>query len=72
MDVAQSLIFITSYYFKFLVINDSVFKLMMVTESGIRLKNTLAVIYTKILHYSFVLTIYEKFKTVFVTYLVET
>ena len=39
MDVAQSLIFITSYYFKFLVINDSVFKLMMVTECGIRLKN---------------------------------
>ena len=58
------LIFITSYYiyFKLLIILLMIL-LMMLIESGILLKNH--VIYAKILHCSFIPTIYENFKSVF-------
>ena len=62
MDVAQSLIFITSYY------NDSTFKIMMLIESDILLKNYAGCnlcMYTKILHYNLIPTIYENFKSIF-------
>ena len=45
------------YYFilyLFLVINDSIFNLMMLIESRALLKTMLVVIYTKILHHSFI------------------
>ena len=54
----------------FQVINNSIFNLIMLIESGILLKNhVLVVIYAKILHYSFILTIYENFKSLFFFYL---
>ena len=39
MDVEQNLIFVTLYLYLLLVINDSIFKIKMLTESGILLKN---------------------------------
>ena len=47
------------------VINDYILNLIMLIESGIALKAMLVLIYARILHHSFVPTIYENFKPVF-------
>ena len=52
-------------FYLFEAINDSIFKLMMLTERDILLKNMLVVILSKISHHSFIPTLYKNFKSVF-------
>ena len=65
MDVAQNLIFITSYYiyFKVLMILFS-FKWCLL-KAEVFWKTMLVAIYPKILHHNFIPTIYDNFKSVF-------
>ena len=49
----------------FFIISYFIFKLMMLIKSGILLKNLLVLTYPKILHNSFIPTIYENFESVF-------
>ena len=52
-----------SYIFQ--VNNDPIFNLMMLIERELFWKTMLVVIYAKILHHSFIRTIYKNFKSVF-------
>ena len=45
---------------------------MILIERGIFLKTILVAIYAEVLHHSFIPTIYENFKSVFFTYLMQT
>ena len=59
---------INIYYFKlylFLTIYYFIFKLIMLIKSGILLKNHVCCKYAKILHHTFIPTIYENYKLVF-------
>ena len=65
MNVAQSLIFITSYYIYSRLLMILFPKLWCLLKAAFFWKTMLVVIYAKILHHSFITIIYERFNSIF-------
>ena len=65
MDVVLNLVFRTSYYIYFKLLMILFSSQWCLLKAAFLRKTMLVVIYAKILHYSFIPTIYENFKSVF-------